>query len=183
MKKISLLLAVFLWSLGLMAQGTKLSLGGGYAFAKGQQSKERGTGYRINGVYEIHPYRSMVSHGFTLSYATTQSDFQRNNNDFVQEITHIPFTYTPKLMFSEEDSKAYLKGALGLQYSMSNVTGSSSVRKENDFGFYGGLAGGIELAISYFAFINMEYEVGYVSNGFLDNGLLHSAQLGIGVKF
>lgn len=172
-----------MWSSGLMAQETKFSLGGGYAFAKGERSKERGTGYRINGVYEVHPYRSMVSHGFTLSYAITEAEYQRNNNDFTQEITHIPFTYTPKLLFSEEDSKAYLKGALGLQYSMSNIEGANSLRKETGFGFYGGMAGGIELSISHFAFITMEYEVGYVSNGFLDNGLLHSAQLGLGVKF
>lgn len=183
MGRVLLFFAIMAWSNLGMAQETKFSLGGGYAFAKGQQSKERGTGYRVNAMYEVHPYRSMVSHGFALSYATTSADFVRNNNDFVQEITHIPFTYTPKLMFSEEDSKAYLKGALGLQYSMSNVTGTSSVRKENGFGFYGGMAGGIELAISYFAFITMEYELGYLSNSFLDNGLLHTAQIGLGVKF
>lgn len=183
MKKIFLLLLVSFFCLELSAQETKFSLGGGYAFGKGQQSKERGTGYRVHGTYEVHPYRSMLAHGFTLSYINTEAAFMRNENDFLQEITHIPFTYNPKLMFSEEDSKAYLKGALGLQYSMSNVTGPSSVRKENDFGFYGGLAGGIELAISYFAFVNMEYEVGYISNGFLDNGLIHSAQIGLGIKF
>ncbi|EOZ96351.1 hypothetical protein A33Q_2472 [Indibacter alkaliphilus LW1] len=183
MKKIILFLLVSLTCLSLQAQETKMSLGGGYAFGKGQQSKEQGTGYRVNGAYEVHPYRSMVSHGFTLSYINTEADFRRNETDFLQEITHIPFTYTPKLMFSEEDSKAYLKGALGLHYSMSNVTGPSSVRKENGFGFYGGMAGGIELAISYFAFVTMEYEVGYVSEGFLDNGLIHSAQIGFGVKF
>lgn len=177
------LVLLFLFTAETEAQEVKFGLGAGQGLVKGEQSKARVAGMRYHGFYEYQPYRSFLSFGFSASHLQTNANFQRNEQEFNEQIRLIPVAFVPKLMFSENDSKAFVKGMIGAQHLRSVTTSSTSNRKLQEFGFYGGLGAGVELGITSFLFAVIEYELGFVGSRLVNNPMIHSGQVALGIKF
>lgn len=183
MKKSFFFLCFLVLTFAANGQDIKLGIGGGYVFANSQQGEGRLSGFRVNGIYEYQAYRSRLSHGLVLSYVNTSGLIVRNQLEQDQEVWMIPFSYQPKYYFSEESARAYVKPVLGLNFSQSTVTSPINQRKEDNIGFYGGAAAGIEADLGYSGFVTLEYKISYVPNGFFESGLLHALQVGIGFRY
>lgn len=167
----------------LLAQEVKFGVGAGQSLIKGEQSKERVAGIRYNAMYEFQPYRSPLAFGFSASFLQSDAPYTRPNGEFNEQMRVIPVAFVPKLMFSEYDSKAFVKAMIGGQQTRSVITGDNFNRTNQEFGFYGGIGAGIELGITSFLFTVLEYELGVVGSRLLNSPVIHSAQIAIGVKF
>ncbi|MGY6521137.1 MAG: outer membrane beta-barrel protein [Mongoliitalea sp.] len=165
------------------AQEVKFGVGVGQSLVKGEQSKERVAGIRYNAMYEFQPYRSPIAFGFMGSLIQSDALYTRPNGEFNEQMRVIPVAFVPKLMFSEYDSKAFAKAMIGAQQTRSTVTGDNFNRQLQEYGFYGGVGAGIELGITSFLFLIMEYELSVVGSRLLNNPLIHSGQVAIGIKF
>lgn len=167
----------------LIAQEVKIGLGIGQSLMKGEQSKERAAGIRYQVLYEYQPYRSPLAFGFSASLMQSEAPFTSPNGEFTEQLRIIPLAFVPKWMFSEYDSKAFVKGILGAQQIQSIVAGDNFNRKKQEFGFYGGLGAGIELGITHFLFAIIEYELAVVGSRLLNSPIIHSGQVTLGIKF
>jgi len=183
MKKSFFFLCFLVLTFVANGQDIKLGIGGGYVFANSQQGQGRLSGFRVNGIYEYQTYRSRISHGLGFSYVNTSGPIEKNQVQQDQEVWMVPFSYQPKYYFSEESARAYIKPVLGINYSQSTVTVSSRFRKEDNIGFFGAAAAGIESDLGYNGFMTVEYKFSYVPNGFFDRGLMHSLQVGIAFRY
>jgi hypothetical protein len=167
----------------LLAQEVKIGFGLGQSMMKGEQSKERVAGPSYQMLYEYQPYRSPIAFGFTASFLQAEAPFTRPNGDFTEQLRIIPVAFVPKLMFSEYDSKAFVKGMIGAQQTQSIVRGDGFNRKNQEYGFYGGVGAGVELGITNFLFALIEYDLTVVGSRLLNSPVIHTGKVSLGVKF
>jgi len=164
-----------------------VTAGGGYAFAKIEDSDAGVTGWRANILYEMRRAGSPWAHGASLGFAglktsvTTQANQQTVTSDYT--IASLPVYYAPKYMVGGEDFTVFVKGALGVQFSWLTRTGTVAELSDNDFGFYGGLGGGLMYMIDDDWFVNAEYDWAYMVNSFYRDGFLNSIMAGVGLRF
>jgi hypothetical protein len=182
MKRRVLLAAFMLFSVSLLAQENMVSLGGGYSFANIEDSDDKGTGWRINGLYEFNPGGGIVAHGFSIGYISLSATSGKGSLEIKSKINSFPVYYAPKVMFGKEKLKLFLKGALGAQFASLKREGAVTI-SDNDFGFYGGGGAGIMLFLRENIFINAEYEIAWASNSCYKDGWMNTAGGGIGIKF
>ena len=182
MKKHILLLSLALLSLKALAQENMVTVSGGYSFANIEDSDTKGTGWRINGLYEMNPMGGKFAHGIAIGYNNLSATKTVDQKTVTRTTGSLPVYYAPKVMFGNDKIKAFIKGALGMQYAWlkreSNVEVNSS-----DFGFYGGGGAGIMIFIKENIFINGEYEIAWASNSWYKDGWINTAGGGIGFKF
>jgi len=109
MKKSLVLALLLLVSTGAFCQHTYFTLSSGYTNAKVQDGAPKGTGYRINSLFEINPVDVSWTLGFSLGYLhLTGSTSSRH-----YIASAIPFYFAPKYLFGNDQVKAYIKGAVG----------------------------------------------------------------------
>ena len=179
MKKFFVFSLVLLLATGAFCQHTYFTLSGGYTNAKVQDGAPKGTGYRINSLYEINPVDVNWTLGFSIGYLhLTGSTSSRN---YISSA--IPFYFAPKYMFGNDQVKVYLKGAAGAQYMKMETTGTSTTISDHDYGFVGGGGTGLMYFINDKVFLNAEYELLWVSNKFYQDGWTNTFSGGIGLKF
>jgi hypothetical protein len=183
MKNYLILTALTFLSLTALSQENRFTLGGGYAFANVEEVDTDATGFRITGLYEYVPSGGKVVHGVSFGYIGTSAEYSITGQSNDYKINSWPIYYAPKLMFGNGSAKAFIKGALGMQFSSLKRTGTLSEIKNNDFGFYGGAGAGVMKSFGEKMFINLEYEWAYLSNTFYKDGFMNSVMLGVGVKF
>jgi hypothetical protein len=171
-----------LLSLKALAQENMVTVSGGYSFANIEDSDTKGTGWRINGLYEMNPMGGKFAHGIAIGYINLSATKTVDQKTVTRTTGSLPVYYAPKVMFGNDKIKAFIKGALGMQYAWlkreSNVEVNSS-----DFGFYGGGGAGIMIFIKENVFINGEYEIAWASNSWYKDGWINTASGGIGFKF
>ena len=68
MKKNILITFLILVSIKAISQENMLTLSGGYSFANIEDTDVKGTGWRINGLYEMNPMGGMLAHGISVGY-------------------------------------------------------------------------------------------------------------------
>jgi hypothetical protein len=182
MKTIYLILALVSFSVCVKAQENRLSVSGGYSFAKIEDTEIKTTGWRINGEYAFNPSQGPWAFGIAVGYIglSASSESILGNTDFT--IGTIPIYFAPKFMFGSDKIKGFIKGALGTQNSHLKRTGLLEVT-DTDWGFYGGGSAGINFSVSENVFLNAEYELAWLSNTSYRDGLINSAMVGIGIKF
>jgi hypothetical protein len=184
MKTLFLTALIFLLCLTTWAQERMFTLSGGYAFADPEEYDETATGYRINALLDLYPSRGKVVHGFNVGYVLTKFTTNTFAGETDVSIRSWPVYYAPKLFLGNSDKfKPFLKGALGVHFSKFIVSSSSVFGDAVDEGFHGGLGLGGLLTLQENLFLNLEYEWAYQSNSYYGNGILQSAQLGLGYKF
>ena len=75
MKKNILITFLILLSMKALSQENMVTLSGGYSFANIEDTDIKGTGWRINGLYELNPMGGKFAHGFSFGYiGLTASD-------------------------------------------------------------------------------------------------------------
>jgi len=182
MKKHILLLSLALLTINAFAQENMVTVSGGYSFANIEDSDTKGTGWRINGLYEFSPMAGKFAHGISVGYINLSNSETVQQQTVKSTVGSLPVYYAPKVMFGNDKIKAFIKGALGFQYAWLKreaiVTTNSS-----DFGFYGGGGAGIMILIRENVFINGEYEIAWASNSWYKDGWINTASGGIGFKF
>jgi hypothetical protein len=159
-----------------------ITLSGGYSFANIEDTDIKATGFRINGLYEFNPNGGMFAHGFSIGYIGLKAEETIGQEVRSYTINSFPIYYAPKVMFGREKVKAFIKGALGTQFSGLKREGTASL-SDNDFGFYGGGGAGIMIFLKENIFINGEYEIAWASNSWYKDGWINTASGGIGFKF
>jgi hypothetical protein len=165
-----------------ISQENMVTISGGYAFANIENTDTKGTGWRINGLYEFNPMGSKFAHGISFGYISLSSSENVGQQTVKSSIYSLPLYYAPKVMFGSDKFKIYIKGALGTQFASVKREALITVT-DNDFGFYGGGGAGIMLFLKENIFINGEYEIAWASNSSYKDGWINTAGGGIGFKF
>lgn len=181
-KKIILILAMIFCSVAVWAQQNIITVSGGYAFANIEDSNVKGTGFRLNGIYEFNNVGGVIAHGITLGYAHLTSSEKVLQQEVKGTINSFPVYYSPKAIFGGEKIKLFIKGAIGMQYAALKREAAVTIT-DFDFGFYGGGGAGVMIFLKENIFINGEYEIAWASNRAYKDGWMNSATGGIGVKF
>ena len=163
MKKQIFILFLILVSFKAFSQENMVTISGGYSFANIEDSDNKGTGWRINGLYEFNPLGSKIAHGFSFGYISLSATEGVGVKEIKSTIHSFPLYYAPKVMFGNEKIKAFIKGALGTQFASIKREGLVNL-SDNDFGFYGGGGAGIMIFLKENIFINAEYEIAWASN-------------------
>lgn len=180
MKKYIVLFIFFLASAQAFTQENVVILSGGYSFANIDDHK--GTGYRINGLFEYNPMGGKFAHGFSIGFIHLAETDGTGTLAITRSVNSWPIYYAPKFMFGSEKVKAFIKGALGTQFAGLKREGAVTF-EDHDFGFYGGGGGGVMLFLKENIFINAEYEIAWASNSWYDDGWINTASGGIGIRF
>lgn len=177
---------------GTWSQGRNvLTIGGGYSFANIEDIDTDGTGFRINVTYETYRPGESFTHGVGFGYINVGASRDSSTGllgaqNFTVDYTvsSLPIYYAPKFMFGGESFKGFVHGALGIQLSFLQRTGSATGDvSSSDFGFYGGAGAGIMLLVSETVFISAEYEWAYLTNSYYRDGFMNSAMAGVGFRF
>ena len=182
MKKYTLFIFLTMLSVKALSQENMVTVSGGYSFANIEDTDAKGTGWRINGLYEFNPGGSILAHGLSIGYINISASEGVGQLSVTSTINSVPIYYAPKVMFGKEKIKAFVKGALGTQYANLKREGYISI-SDNDFGFYGGGGAGILFFLKENIFINAEYEIAWASNSCYKDGWINTAMGGIGFKF
>jgi hypothetical protein len=182
MKKHIFILILVLLSLKAFSQQNIITLSGGYSFANIEDTDIKGTGFRINGLFEFNPMEGKFSHGISFGYIGLKAEESIGQATQSYTINSFPIYYAPKVMFGGDKVKAFVKGALGMQFAGLKKEGFVSL-SDNDFGFYGGGGAGVMLFIKSNIFLNAEYEIAWASNSWYKDGWMNTASGGIGFKF
>lgn len=182
MKKSMLIIFLVMLSFKAFSQENMVTLGGGYSFANIEDTDVKGTGWRINGLFEFNPMGGKFAHGISFGYIGLKASEGIGSATINYTINSFPLYYAPKVMFGSEKFKVFIKGALGMQFAGLKKDGFVTW-SDNDFGFYGGGGGGIMFLITEKLFINAEYEIAWASNNWYKDGWMNTAGGGIGFKF
>jgi opacity protein-like surface antigen len=183
MKKLIFLLTALI-GFSAYSQNSSLSLNGGYAFGKIENSDASATGFRISGVYEMRAAGSKFAHGLSFGYMnlTGQTSNATGTTDWT--IGTFPFLYAPKFFFGGKKMEGTLKGAAGWQFSNVKREGSAGgIQKTADGGFSLGAGAGGHYHINKNVFINLEYEFLWLGNSFYRDGFINTVSTGIGLQF
>ena len=159
-------------------QENMFTVSGGYSFANIEDSDDKATGWRINGLYEYNPAGGRIAHGLSFGYINLSSTDGSTTNT----VHSFPLYWAPKLMFGSERVKAFIKGALGMQFATLKREGLVDY-SDHDYGFYGGGGAGVMFFINESIFINGEYEIAWASNSYYRDGWISTAGGGIGFRF
>ena len=178
MKRNLLIISLTFCAVAAWGQENMFTVSGGYSFANVEDTENKITGWRINGLYEFNPSSSMLAHGLSFGYISLSG----TDNSVTTTVNSFPLYYAPKLMFGNDRIKAFVKGALGMQFSTLKREGLVEL-SDHDFGFYGGGGAGVMIFIKENIFINGEYEIAWASNSFYKDGWINTAGGGIGFKF
>lgn len=182
MKRFNIAIIIVLFSMQVWAQENMITLGGGYAFATIEDTDKQATGYRINGLYEYNQAGGKFAHGFSVGYVHMTAEEANFSQTVTTTVGSWPIYYAPKFLFGKEKAKGFLKGALGMQFASLKKEGFIEL-SDNDFGFYGGFGAGAMYSLSDKVFLNAEYEIAWLSNGYYKDGWLNTINAGIGFKF
>jgi hypothetical protein len=182
MKKHIFITVLVLLSMKAFSQENMITISGGYSFANIEDTDIKGTGYRINGLFEFNPMEGKFAHGISFGYIGLKAEESIGQATQSYTINSFPIYYAPKVMFGKDKVKAFVKGALGMQFAGLKKEGITSL-SDNDFGFYGGGGAGVMLFIKSNIFINAEYEIAWASNSWYKDGWMNTASGGIGFKF
>jgi hypothetical protein len=182
MKKNILIAFLILFSMRAFSQENMFTISGGYSFSNIQSKDIKGTGWRINGLYELNPMGGKFAHGVSFGYISLAATDGVGSQTINYKINSFPIYYAPKFMFGSDKIKAFIKGALGMQFAGLKKDGFVSF-SDNDFGFYGGGGAGIMVFLKENIFINAEYEIAWASNSWYNDGWINTAGGGIGIKF
>lgn len=178
MKKNIFLVIMILLSGNAMSQEKMITVSGGYSSANIEDTSTKGTGYRINGLFELSPLGGKLAHGVSFGYIHLSS----SDNNASNTINSFPIYYAPKVLFGSEKAKFFLKGALGVQFAGLKREALVSI-DDFDFGFYGGAGTGGMLFLKENIFLNAEYEIAWASNNWYRDGWISTFSAGIGFKF
>ena len=178
MKRNLLIISLALCAVAAWGQENMVTVSGGYSFANIEDTDTKITGWRINGLYEFNPGSGMLAHGLSFGYISLNG----TENSVTSTVNSFPLYYAPKLMFGNDRIKAFVKGAIGMQFATLKREGLVEL-SDHDFGFYGGGGAGVMIFIKENIFINGEYEIAWASNSFYKDGWINTAGGGIGFKF
>ena len=182
MKKNIILVILILASVKAMSQENMVTFSGGYAIANVADIDQKGTGWKVNGLYEFNPSGSKIAHGFSFGYITVSATEGTGADYIKQTVNSLPICYAPKWMFGTEKIKGFVKGVLGMHFSAVKREGMSTL-DDNDFGFYGGVGAGGMFFLKENFFLNIEYELAYISNAWYKDKLMNTIGGGIGFRF
>jgi hypothetical protein len=178
MKRNLMIISMVFCAVTAWGQENMFTVSGGYSFANVEDTENKITGWRINGLYEFNPGSGMLAHGLSFGYISLSG----TDNSVTTTVNSFPLYYAPKLMFGNDRIKAFVKGALGMQFSTLKREGLVEL-SDHDFGFYGGGGAGVMIFIKENIFINGEYEIAWASNSYYKDGWINTAGGGIGFKF
>lgn len=173
------------------SQNNLISVSGGYVIANVDDSEYfsddpniKGNGWRINGTYDYNPNEGQVAYGFSIGYISVGASYSYSGDSTAEyQVSTVPFYFAPKYLFGSDRVRGFIKLALGGQSSNLKRTGSATETTAKGFGFYGGAGAGLNAFVSEKVFINIEWEISYLTNNYYRNGMLNSFMGGIGVKF
>jgi hypothetical protein len=190
MKRILLTPVFLLLTYAGFSQQNMITISGGYVFGKlnggelvTSDPDVKGSGWRVNGLYEFNPAEGKVAYGFSMGYISVSANDDSGLDTVEYKVSTIPIYFAPKYIFGNETIKGFIKGALGVQSARIERTGVAGSLEASDFGFYGGVSAGLMVFVHEKIFLNAEYEFAYMSNSYYTDGLLNSVMLGIGIKF
>jgi len=188
MQKLTLAISLILSAFTAYSQET-ITLSGGMVLSNAidysgyfnEDYTASGNGFRITGTYEVGPLKpKKFIHGVTAGYMLSSTTVSKYGESFDISVRTLPFCYSPKYLIGNEKVMAFAKASLGVQFTRLKVTGVLD-DSDNDWGFYGGIGAGGMAYLSKTVFLNLEYELAFMSNTFYANGYINSVQLGIGI--
>jgi opacity protein-like surface antigen len=94
-----------------------------------------------------------------------------------------PISFYGKYLIGENKLQGYLKGVTGAQFfAAKRETLTGEKLKDTDFSFTIGTGVGSNYKLNEKIFLNLDYELLYLTHAFYDKALTHAVTLGIGIK-
>lgn len=190
MKKISITLILAFFTIVAFSQKHAVIINGGYSWANVEASeiKEddpnvKGSGWRINGEYAWNPNEGKFAYGIALGYISVSASYDDVTGPVDVKIGTFPMYFAPRYIFGSEKLQGFIKAVLGFHTSNYERKGTGGTLTGNDSGFYGGGGAGVAFHLSDRIFLDVEYEIAYMTNNYYRNGLMQTAMGGIGIKF
>lgn len=157
-----------------------MSFNGGYASLKAEDTGNNLDGYAFDFTYEQSNLDGNLAGGIMVTYMAAHDD--DSDNDRRINYQSLPIMFQGKYYFGSNQARGYLQGGVGIQYSRIEYLSSNLLLSDGDAGFTAG--GGIG---GYFftdekIFINVAYNLNYLSNSFYRDGLVHLFKVGIGFQ-
>jgi len=187
MKKYLLVFALCIFFSQNYAQET-ITLSGGYVTARAidyssfypVDYRTKGTGFRISGLWEAGPIvPGKFVHGLGFAYIRTNSTITESGLTADINVRTLPLYYSPKFTFGSEKAMGFVKASVGMQFARFKAKGDIE-DSDHDWGFYSGLGFGGMVYLKERMFLNLEYEMNFITNTYYANGILNTVQMGIG---
>jgi len=181
MKKQLIILATLLF-LGTAAysQSSSIILDGGWASAAPDDSDNSLNGYKVGGQYEYLFGYNPWAVGLAIHYLGFTEE---ESGLLTTKYRSWPVSFYGKYLIGKDKFQGYLKGVAGMQFSGAKAESQSGGSiKQTDFGLSIGTGAGVNYHISEKVFLNVDYELLYLSNAFYTNALTNSVTLGLGYK-
>lgn len=180
-------------SIYVRSQENRVSISGGYCSTTIKERDTKATGWKITGLYEYNKSESKLLHGLGIGYISvtgssvyTQSLGPQQDIEIKTdyEVTSLPIYYAPKLLIgNSENLKFFINLMAGIHFSEFLAETTDNAAKASDSGFYGGAGAGFMYNLKDKWFLNGGYEFSYLSNAYYSDGIMHSFNLGFGIKF
>ena len=115
MRKNIFIAGLVLLSISAISQENMATLSGGYSFANIEDTDVKGTGWRINGLYEFNPLGGMFAHGFSFGYINLSASEGIGQQAIDISVNSFPIYYAPKVMFGNE--KVFINAEYEIAYA------------------------------------------------------------------
>ena len=157
-----------------------ISFNGGYAMMDGESTDNTMNGYAFNITYEQVNMYGEFSTGVLVSYLAGHDEDEDNNRRINYQ--SIPILLQSKIFFGSERTKGYLQAGIGIQFSRIEFTGEKLLLQNGDSGFVLGLGLGGLLFTDEKLFINLAYNLSFMTNSYYRDGIVHLFKFGIGFQ-
>jgi hypothetical protein len=156
------------------------SFNAGYASLKAEDTGNNLDGYAFDFTYEQSNMDGNLAGGIMVTYMAAHDDDSENSRRINYQ--SLPIMLQGKYYLGSNRARGYLQGGAGIQFSWVEYSGPILLLQDGDSGIT--LGGGIG---GYFftdekIFINVAYNLNYLSNSYYRDGLIHLFKLGIGFQ-
>jgi hypothetical protein len=183
MKQFFMILTIVFCTAYAWSQESVVTVSGGYSFANIEDTDLKTSGWRINGSYEFNPLGGEWAYGISMGYIDLKGSIETLTSPVDYRIQTMPIYFAPKYLFGNNTFKGFIKGALGFQKSWFERKGNAAILTDVDMGVYVGGGVGASYNFNEQFFLNLEYELAWMTNSFYKDGLMNSAMVGVGFRF
>lgn len=180
MKKKLLVITVLIFLItAAYCQSSSIIVNGGWATAAPDDSDLSFDGFKAGIQYEYVMGDNHWATGGSFHYL----GFKDSGNITTTHYRSLPLSFYGKYLIGKNKLQGYLKGVTGMQFFMAKrETLTGEELKDHDFGFTLGTGAGVNYTMNEKIFLNLDYELLYLTNAFYDKGLTNAITVGVGFK-
>lgn len=182
MKKQVLFLLCLTVSMATLGQTKSFILTGGWAVALPNNSDAAVNGFKIGGQWEKSVIQEHWGMGFEADYLNFKQNGSKTAANSVNKYWSLPVTFYGKYLIGNDKLQGYAKAGAGFQYSHISSETPNLYLSDHDFGLALTTGAGVYYTLTEYLYLNLDYELLYLSNSSYNGGMINSVSLGIGFR-